>query len=154
MSTLGIQALRAQGVDHEVLEYRYVRMGAHIAADAVGLPHAIVLKSLVFRADGSDFLFALLSADAHASTRKIGRVAGHKHVEAASPHDAERVSGYLVGGISPLGARRRLPVLLDETTAQHEHLVINAGARGTLVRLATSDLIRLTDATVCDVRTG
>ena len=153
MSTLGIQALRAAGVPFEVLAYRYDRMGAALAADAVGLPHAVVLKSLVFRTD-DDFLFGLVGADAHASTRKIGRATGHKHVEAAAPKDAQRVTGYLVGGISPLGVRHRLKVLLDETTARNDHLVINAGARGTLVRLATEDLIRLTDAVVADIRTG
>ena len=153
MSTLGIQALRTSGIEHEILEYRYVKMGAAIAAEAVGLPEPMVLKSLVFRAD-DEFLFGLIGAEAHASTRKIGRATGHKHVEAAAPRDAQRVTGYLVGGISPLGARHRLKVLLDETTAENESLVINAGARGTLVRLATKDLVRLTDATICDIRTG
>ena len=153
MSTLGIQALRAACVAYDVLDYRYVRMGASLAANAVGLPHEMVLKSLVFHA-GDEFLFGLIGAEAHASTRKIGRASGHKHVEAASPRDAQRVTGYLVGGISPLGARNRLTVLLDETTAANEHLVINAGGRGTLVRLATKDLIRLTDAIVADIRVG
>ena len=135
MSTLGIQALRAARVAYDVLDDRYVRMGASLAAD-------------------DEFLFGLIGAEAHASTRKIGRASGHKYVEAASPRDAQRVTGYLVGGISPLGARNRLAVLLDETTAANEHLVINAGARGTLVRLATKDLIRLTDAIVADIRVG
>ena len=135
MPTLGIQALRAARVAYDVLDDRYVRMGASLAAD-------------------DEFLFGLIGAEAHASTRKIGRASGHKHVEAASPRDAQRVTGYLVGGISPLGARNRLAVLLDETTAANEHLVINAGARGTLVRLATKDLIRLTDAIVADIRVG
>jgi len=133
--TLGIQALRAARVAYDVLDDRYVRMGASLAAD-------------------DEFLFGLIGAEAHASTRKIGRASGHKHVEAASPRDAQRVTGYFVGGISPLGARNRLAVLLDETTAANEHLVINAGARGTLVRLATKDLIRLTDAIVADIRVG
>ena len=62
------------------------------------------------------------------------------------------MTGYRVGGISPLGSRRRLPVVLDEETAAHARLVINAGARGTLVRLATADLIELTDATLADIR--
>jgi len=154
MATRGIQALRESGIDHEVLVYRYDRMGARIAADALGLPHAVVLKSLVFRAHDGSFLFVLVSGDANVSTRKVGRRAGHKHVEAAAPRDAERVTGYRVGGISPLGSRQPLPVILDETTAAHPHLVVNAGARGTLVRLATRDLTRLTDATIADVRTG
>jgi Cys-tRNA(Pro)/Cys-tRNA(Cys) deacylase len=154
MATQGIQRLRARGIEHEVLTYRYIRMGARIAADAVGLPEEIVLKSLVFRADDGAFLFVLLSGNANVSTRKVGRATGHKHVEAASPRDAERMTGYRLGGISPLGSRRQLPVILDEATATHAHLVINAGARGTLVRLATADLIELTGATLADIRAG
>ena len=152
MSTRGIHALREANVEHEVLEYRYERVGARLAAAAVGRPEGEVLKSLVFHADDG-FLFVLVSSDASVSTRKVGRATGHKHVEAAAPRDAQRVTGYLVGGISPLGARRLLPVLLDETTAHLPHLAINAGARGTLVRLATAHLIRFTDATIADVRT-
>jgi len=152
VATRGIQRLRELGIEHEVLTYRYVKMGAQIAADAVGVPAEIVLKSLVFRADDDEFLFALIASDASVSTRKLGRATGHKHVDAAAPRDAQRVTGYLVGGISPLGARRRLTVVLDRETARHPALVINAGARGTLVRLATDDLIRATGARLADLR--
>ena len=128
-------------------------MGARIAAKAVGEPEEIVLKSLVFRADDGSFLFALIASDENVSTRKLGRATGHKHVEAAAPRDAQRVTGYLVGGISPLGARQELSVYLDRETARQPALVINAGARGTLVTLATDDLIRATDARLADLRT-
>ena len=154
MTTRGIYALRDARIEHEVLTYRYVRMGARIAADAIGLPHEIVLKSLVFRADDGSFLFALIGGNANVSTRSLGRATGHKRIEAAAPRDAERVTGYRVGGISPLGSRHKLPVILDERTAAHRSLVINAGARGTLVRLATTDLIRVLDASIADIRTG
>jgi Cys-tRNA(Pro)/Cys-tRNA(Cys) deacylase len=154
MTTRGIYVLRNGGIEHEVLTYRYVKMGARIAADALNLPHEIVLKSLVFRAIGGSFLFALIGADASVSTRKLGRVTGHKHVEAAAPRDAEHVTGYRVGGISPLGSRHELPVVLDDRTAEHPALVINAGARGTLVRLAAADLIRVLNASIADVRAG
>ena len=153
MATRGIQALRELGIEHEVLTYRYDRMGARIAAKAVGEPEEIVLKSLVFRADDGSFLFALIASDENVSTRKLGRATGHKHVEAAAPRDAQRVTGYLVGGISPLGARQELSVYLDRETARQPALVINAGARGTLVTLATDDLIRATDARLADLRT-
>jgi len=144
--------LRDLGIEHEVLTYRYVKIGAQIAAAAVGVPAEIVLKSLVFRADDDEFLFALIASDTSVSTRKLGRATAHKHVDAAAPRDAQRVTGYLVGGISPLGARRRLTVVLDRETARHPALVINAGARGTLVRLATDDLIRATGARLADLR--
>ncbi|MFC2100097.1 YbaK/EbsC family protein [Candidatus Bipolaricaulota bacterium] len=153
MPTRGIQALRELGIEHEVLIYRYVKTGAQIAAEAVGQPPEIVLKSLVFRADDGSFLFALIGSDTSVSTRKLGRATGHRHVDAAAPRDAQRVTGYLVGGISPLGARQRLTVVLDRETARHSTLVINAGARGTLVQLATEDLIRATEARLADMRT-
>lgn len=152
MATRGIQQLVRAQIPHDVLTYRYDRMGARIAAEAVGEPEAIVLKSLVFRTDDGSFVFALISGNANVSTRKLGRVSGHKHVDAASPRDAERVTAYRVGGISPLGPRQRLPVFLDEATAVHPELIINAGGRGTLVRLRTDDLIRAVDAAVADIR--
>ncbi len=151
MALRGIELLKAQGIEHEILTYRFVK-GARAAADALNVPHETVVKSLVFRADDGNFLFALLGGDANVSLRNLGRASGHKHVEAASPRDAQRVTGYQVGGISPLGSRNVLPTFLDETTAGHDHLIINAGGRGTLVRLATSDLIQITSATVADIR--
>ena len=151
MALRGIELLKEHGIAHEVLTYRFVK-GARAAADTLGVPHDIVVKSLVFRADDGRFLFALLGGDANVSLRKLGRAARHKHMEAAAPRDAERVTGYQVGGISPLGSRNALPVFLDETTAKHLHLIINAGGRGTLVRLATSDLINISGATVADIR--
>ncbi len=127
-------------------------MGARVAADAVGLPYRIVLKSLVFRADDSSYLFALIDAAGNVSARKLGRATAHKRVEPASPRDAQRMTGYLVGGISPLGSRRELPVIIDARTAEEEYIVINAGSRGTLVRVKISDLIALLDAKVADIR--
>ncbi|TFH09375.1 MAG: aminoacyl-tRNA deacylase [Candidatus Atribacteria bacterium] len=152
MATRGIQLLKERGIAFEVLTYRYDKMGARVAAEAIGQPEGIVLKSLVFQADDRSFLFALVSGDVHVSLRSLGRASGHKHVEAASPRDAERITGYQVGGISPLGSRSALPVLIDEAATRHESLIINAGGRGTLVRLATSDLIGITHAVVADIR--
>jgi len=144
--------LRERGIAHEVLVYHFDKKGARIAAEALALDPGEVLKSLVFRADDGSFLFVLIAGDGNVSERKLGRVTGHKHVEPASPHDAERVTGYLTGGISPFGSRKALPVILDEAAARRSTLVLNAGARGTLVRLATADLVAATAAAVADVR--
>jgi Cys-tRNA(Pro) deacylase len=152
MATRGIQVLRDRGVPHDVLVYRYDRKGTEPAADALGLPHGDVVKSLVFRADRGGYLFALLAGDSTVSVRKPARATGHKTVEPAPSRDAQRLTGYLVGGMSPLGSRHTLPVILDEATAARPSLVINAGARGTLVRLATPDLIALTSASIADIR--
>jgi Cys-tRNA(Pro)/Cys-tRNA(Cys) deacylase len=67
------------------------------------------------------------------------------------PKDAERLTGYLVGGIGPFGTRRELPVLLDASLEAHERIAVNAGGRGIIVELGRDDLLRLTSATVADL---
>jgi len=154
MTTRGIEFLKEQGVSYEMLAYDYGASGARAAAEALGLPHAEVVKSLVFQSANRSFVFALIDGDGNISTRKLGRASGQKHIAASAPRDAERVTGYQVGGISPLGTRKALPVFLDKATASHDAIVLNAGARGTLVRVATADLIRLLNVAVVDLRSG
>ena len=152
MTTRGIEYLNKCGVKYEVLTYRHDTKGAKYAAHALGLPPEIVIKSLVFRADDESFLFALMSGDGSVSEKKLARASNHKRVAPASPHDAERITSYQVGGISPLRAKNPLPVFLDCTAASHPEVVINAGARGTLLRLVTTDLVSVTHAIIADIR--
>jgi Cys-tRNA(Pro)/Cys-tRNA(Cys) deacylase len=152
MTTRGIEYLNKCGITCEVLTYRHEVKGAKYAAQALNLPPEIVIKSLVFRVDDGSFLFALMSGDGSVSEKKLARASLHKRVASASPHDAQRITGYLVGGISPLGAKKPLPVFLDSTVASHTEVVINAGARATLVRLETTDLISATHAIIADIR--
>ncbi len=163
MTTRGIEYLKEHGIPHEVLTYQHLSAfegqagavkGVRYAAQTLGLPDEIVIKSLIFQANDGSFLFALMSGDGNVSEKKLARASVHKRVAPASPHDAERITGYQVGGISPLGVKKPLPVFLDSAITAYPEVVINAGARGTLVRLALKDLIELTDAIVTDIRTG
>ena len=154
MTTRGIEWLKAAGARFTVLNYRPGKTGAEYAAHALGISPRVVVKSLVFQSD-SGFMFALIDGTGRVSTKKLARACGCKRVMPASPRDAERVTGYQVGGIGPFGARRSIPVFLDAATAHHHtKLVINAGARGTMIEMATGDLVRLTNAVVADIRTG
>jgi len=152
MTTRGIEQLKKAGVPFEVLPYRHDIKGAKPVAEALGLPEEIVIKTIVFQADDGSFLLALMGGDGSVSEKKLARASGHKRVSPATPRDAERITGHQVGGIGPFGLKRPLPVFLDETTVQLDEVVINPGARGTMIRLATKDLIRLTGATVADIR--
>jgi len=152
MTTRGIEYLKERGISYEVLTYRHDKKGARYAAQSLGLPLEITIKSLVFRAADGSFLFALMDGEGSVSEKKLARASYHKRVAPASPHDAQRITGYLVGGISPLGAKVNLPVFLDRAVAAHEEVVINAGARGTLLKLSTTDLIRVTQARIADIR--
>jgi len=152
MTTPGIEYLNKCGVKYDLLSYHHDTKGAKYAARVLALPPEIVIKSIVFRADDGSFLFALMSADGSVSEKKLARAGRHKRVTPASPRDAQRITAYQVGGISPLGAKNPLPVFLDRTVASHPEVVINAGARGTMLRLATSDLVSVTKAQVVDIR--
>jgi len=153
VTTRGIEKLKEERIPFQVLTYApNDAKGARAAAGALALPEEITVKSLVFQADDRSYLFALMASDGTVSEKKLARVAGRRRVSPALPRDAERVTGYEIGGISPLGAKRPLPVVLDREAAAHPDVAINAGARGTLVRLATPDLIRITGAVVADIR--
>lgn len=152
MTTPGIELLKRMRVEFSVLTYPYRKIGALPAAHALGLSLSVVVKSLVFRSDTGDYMFALIDGAGRVSGKKLARVSGHKRVGAAAPRDAERITGYQVGGISPLGAKRVLPVFLDRRTAESEEVVINAGGRGTMVRLKTTTLVQITGARIADIR--
>lgn len=127
--------------------------GAEQAAVDLGVEPQRMFKSLVAAA-GNDFVFALLAADEVLSLKKLAAAAGAKHADMAAPREAERATGYQVGGISPLGSRKRLPVFLDAGAERFERICLNAGNRGHIVEVATADLIRLTGARLADLAAG
>jgi Cys-tRNA(Pro)/Cys-tRNA(Cys) deacylase len=125
--------------------------GAEQAADDLGVERERMYKSLVARA-GEELVFALVPAASELSLKKLAAAAGVKHATMANPRDAERATGYQVGGISPLGSRRTLRVFLDAGAERFERICLNAGNRGHIVELRTADLVWLTGAEVCDLR--
>jgi Cys-tRNA(Pro)/Cys-tRNA(Cys) deacylase len=149
--TRGTTELRRAGVAHTLMRYEYRHGGgAEQAADDLGVERARMFKSLVARA-GGDLVFALVPATAELSLKKLAAAAGVKHAEMADPRDAERVTGYQVGGISPLGSRRRLPVYLDTSGGGFDRICLNAGGRGQIVELDASELVRLVGAQLVDL---
>ena len=100
--------LRQQRVPFDVHVYEHLEKGAEFAAVALGLPLERFAKTLVVEA-GGDPVFALMPGDRELSLKKLARAAGAKQAQLADPRDAERVTGYLVGGISPFGAGARCP---------------------------------------------
>jgi Cys-tRNA(Pro)/Cys-tRNA(Cys) deacylase len=125
--------------------------GALQAAADLDVEPARMFKSLVARA-GDELVFALVAADAALAPKKLAAAAGVKHAALAESRDAERATGYQVGGISPLGSRKQLRVFLDASAEEFDRICLNAGNRGHIVEVATADLVRLTEATVADLR--
>jgi Cys-tRNA(Pro)/Cys-tRNA(Cys) deacylase len=146
--------LRKAGVEHRLLRYDYrAEGGAEQAAADLAVDPARMFKSLVARA-GTELVFALVAADAELSLKRLAAAAGAKHAAMAQPREAERVTGYQVGGISPLGSRKPLRVFVDTGAERFERICLNAGNRGHIVEVSTTDLVRITGATVVELRAG
>jgi Cys-tRNA(Pro)/Cys-tRNA(Cys) deacylase len=110
-----------------------------------------MLKSLVVRLSDSRFAFVVMPGSKDVSLKELARSAGVKEAQVASERDAQRLTGYLIGGISPFGARVQLPVYVDEGILKHGEIYINGGRRGLILKLRTKDLIDTLDPTVTDL---
>ncbi|OAN57242.1 Cys-tRNA(Pro) deacylase [Sphingomonas sp. TDK1] len=117
------------------------------AADALGETPARVLKTLMVKVDGKPVL-AILPSDKQVAMKKLAAALGGKSAEMMKPADAERLSGYKVGGISPFGQMRALPAVIEESAALEPYVYINGGQRGLQVRLAPQDAAQLLRAKV------
>jgi Cys-tRNA(Pro)/Cys-tRNA(Cys) deacylase len=146
-------ALEKAGVAFTLHEYDYDPDAARIgmqAAEALGIEPARLLKTLMARA-GKDVVCVLLASDREVNLKKLAAAAGAKSAAMLGAQDAERVTGYRVGGISPFGQRKPVPVFIDSAALAHAKLVMNGGRRGLQVELATPDVMRVLNATVVEL---
>jgi Cys-tRNA(Pro)/Cys-tRNA(Cys) deacylase len=149
--TNAIKWLRSQGVEFRVLEYEFTQVGADLAAEAVGVPLEACCKTLIVAAPGRAFWVAIVPGDQRFDTRKMAAAIGTRQADLADTSEAEKLTGYQVGGISPFALRRSLPVVIEESLLALEKIIVNGGRRGTLVELGTGELVRLLDATPADI---
>lgn len=148
--TPATMALEKAGKPFTLLEYAYdpdaASIGLH-AAQAMGLPPSVVFKTLLIMA-ADEPVVAVLPSDRDASMKALAAAAGKKAASMMKPADAERMSGYKVGGVSPLGQRKRLRTFIDQSALVHDFIVVNGGQRGLQIKLAPADLIAATAASV------
>ncbi|MFG1607323.1 Cys-tRNA(Pro) deacylase [Actinoplanes sp. NPDC049265] len=139
-------SLHAYEVDADTPDY-----GARVA-EAIGIPPAQVFKTLIAEVDGS-LTTAVVPVTGDLDLKALAHAAGGKRAVLADRADAERSSGYVRGGISPLGQRRRLPTIVDDSVRELDLMYVSAGRRGLQVSLAPDDLVRLTGARLAHIRT-
>jgi Cys-tRNA(Pro)/Cys-tRNA(Cys) deacylase len=120
------------------------------AAEALGVEPGRVLKTLVVEVDGA-LCVGIVAVDRSLDLKAMAAAVGGKKATMAERAAAERATGYVLGGISPLGQRRRLPTVLDRSAHQHQRVLVSGGRRGLDVELSTEDLVRMTDATTADI---
>lgn len=147
--TPAIELLKKSQVPHEVLSYHHDPKAASYGLEAVeklGLAAATVFKTLLAVSEKHELLVAIVPVAGTLDLKALAQAAGVKKLEMAKPDQAQRSTGYLVGGISPLGQKKRLRTFIDESAAELPSIHVSAGRRGLEVALAPADLARLLDA--------
>lgn len=145
-ATRAIDVLEGAGVAFTVHEYAHdpsVASYGEEAVAALGLPADRVFKTLVVLLDGGRPAVAVVPVSRQLNLKACAAALGAKRAEMSAPSEAERLTGYVVGGISPLGQRRRLPTVLDESALGFPTIHVSAGRRGLEVELAPGDLLRV-----------
>ena len=150
-ATPAIHFLREHHVPFTEHHYRYEeRGGTAVSSRELGVDEHLVIKTLVMEDERKQPLIVLMHGDKEVSTKNLARQIGAKAVSSCAPDVAQKHSGYLVGGTSPFGTRKKMPVYLERSVADLDRIYINGGARGFLVSLAPSDLIRVLSPTLVD----
>ncbi len=136
--------LKGHGVAYTEHFYEYVeRGGTAVSSGALGVPEHEVVKTLVMQDEAGAPLLVLMHGDRMVSTKNLARQAGRKRIEPCKPEVAQRHTGYQVGGTSPFGTRKRIPVYMERSILGLERVYINGGRRGFLLRLAPSEIGRV-----------
>ena len=152
-ATPALALLAAQGVPHHVhhLHEAASEEGyGKAAARSLGVEEERVFKTLLARADGTPVV-AIVPISGSLALKALARARGAKRCEMMAPLDAERLTGYVVGGISPLGQRQRLATVLDQSALGHETIFVSGGRRDLDIELAPGDLVALCAAVVAPI---
>lgn len=153
--TPAVRAIEQSGAAFQLLEYDYDpsadEIGLH-AAQALGRDPATVFKTLVVALDSGELVCAMIPSSARLDLKRIASSAGAKRAELADPKKAERATGYVIGGISPLGQKKRLRTFIDASAATLDEIVVNGGRRGLQIALRPADLMTAASAVVAPLQ--
>jgi Cys-tRNA(Pro) deacylase len=151
-STAAVRMLREHGVEFTEHPYRYEEHGGtESSARALGVEEHVVVKTLVMEDDTAAPLIVLMHGDREVSTKELARQAGRRSVVPCRPDVAQRHSGYLVGGTSPFGTRKAMPVFVESSVLELPRIYVNGGSRGFLVALDPRELLRVLKPTPVQV---
>lgn len=151
--TPAVRALEAAGAWFALHPYERDESRADFgleAAEALGVEPERVFKTILVDLDGAEAV-AVVPVTCRVGLKAVAAALGGKRADTCDPTRAERVTGYVVGGISPLGQKKRLPAVIDETCELHDTVFVSGGRRGLDVELRPADLIALTGAVVADI---
>jgi Cys-tRNA(Pro) deacylase len=143
-ATPAIHFLREHKVAFSEHEYRYEeRGGTAVSSRELGIEEHAVIKTLVMEDENKKPLIVLMHGDREVSTKNLARQIGARTVVPCAPDVAQRHTGYMVGGTSPFGTRKPLPVFMERSIGDLDRIYINGGRRGFLVSMTPADLVRV-----------
>lgn len=145
--TPGIHVISKAGISHNIHEYEHDPASAgygNEAAEKMGVDPARVFKTLIVTVDGKMLAVGVIPVTGMLSMKLIARAAGGKKASMADPQEVQRRTGYVLGGVSPLGQKNRLKTLIDASAKAFDTIYISAGRRGLEIELSPEDLARLT----------
>jgi Cys-tRNA(Pro) deacylase len=152
MQTPATAFLKAHGIAFTEHAYEYVEHGGTaVSAGSLGVPEHEVVKTLVMQDEQAKPLIVLMHGDRKVSTKNLARQAGRKSIGPCSPELAQRHTGYQVGGTSPFGTRKPLPIYMERSIAALPAIFINGGRRGLLVKIKTQELVSVLKPQLVDV---
>lgn len=153
--TMAVRVLRQHKVEFTPHLYAWeARGGTAASAQHLGVDEHVVVKTLIFEDDAKKPLCILMHGDREVSAKNLARHIETKSVTPCAPEVADRHSGYLVGGTSPFGLKRAMPVYCERSITELPRIFINGGARGFLVGIAPADLMRVLEPDLVSVATN
>ncbi len=142
MSTRATSFLKQKKIPFEVVKYAHAEKGAEFAAKAVGFPLEKTVKTLIVDLDNKNYIMALMPGDKQLDLKALAKVCSVKRTAMANSATAERLTGYLIGGISPFGTKQNLSVVIEESILQYERVLINGGQRGVMLMMRPADIVK------------
>lgn len=150
--TPAIRVLRAAGVTYRDHLYAYEeRGGTEVSARELGVDEHLMIKTLIMEDERANPLIVLMHGDKQVSTKELARLMGVKAIHPCLPAVANKHSGYLVGGTSPFGTRRKMPVYMEASILDLPRIYINGGKRGYLVEMDPRDAVRILEPVLVTV---
>jgi Cys-tRNA(Pro)/Cys-tRNA(Cys) deacylase len=151
--TNAVRYLDSLKIDYKLIEYEIDEsdLSAERVARKVNLPLGQVFKTLVARGDKTGILLACLPGNAELDLKAIASVSGNKKVEMVHVKEIQQLTGYIRGGVSPIGTKKHYPLFLDESAMKFTFISISAGARGSQLFISPGDLVKMLNITLCKI---
>jgi Cys-tRNA(Pro)/Cys-tRNA(Cys) deacylase len=148
MSTRAVKFLEQKGIPFEMIKYPHEEKGAEFASRAVGFPVERTIKTLVVDLGKRNYCFVLMPGDKQLVLKRLAKAFAVKRAAMVDTATAERLTGHLVGGISPFGSKQQLPAAMEESLFKFDRVLINAGQRGAMLMMAPGDIVEALDCKV------